>query len=94
VIAALCLTIQFAVTCYKHTTNSGFFENWFVNCLLKEIPKGYAVIMDNTGFHCKERLRKPARGKVWLLFLPPYFPDYNPIEESWANMKRFLRDNV
>ena len=50
--------------------------------------------MDNAGFHCKERLRKLARGKVRLLFLPPYSPDYNPIEKSWANMKRFLRDNL
>jgi transposase len=65
-----------------------------VNCLLKEIPKGYTVIMDNAGFHCKKRLRKLARGKVRLLFLPPYFPDYNPIEKSRANMKRFLRDTV
>ena len=31
-----------------------------------------------------------ARGKVRLLFLPPYSPDYNPTEKSWANMKRFL----
>jgi transposase len=94
VIAALCLTIHFAVACYKHTTNSGFFENWFADCLLKEIPKGYTVIMDNAGFHCKKRLRKLAWGKVRLLFLPPYSPDYNPIEKSWANMKRFLRDNA
>jgi transposase len=50
--------------------------------------------MDNAGFHCKKRLRKLAWGKVRLLFLPPYSPDYNPIEKSWANMKRFLRDNV
>ncbi|MDR2509048.1 MAG: transposase [Spirochaetaceae bacterium] len=26
-----------------------------------------------------------------MTFLPPYSPDYNPIEHSWANMKRFLR---
>jgi transposase len=50
--------------------------------------------MDNAGFHRKKRLRKLARGKVRLLFLPPYSPDYNPIEKSWANMERFLRDNV
>jgi transposase len=35
-----------------------------------------------------------VRGKVRLLFLPPYSPDYNPIEKSWANMKRFLRNNL
>jgi len=30
-------------------------------------------------------------GKVGLLFLPP---DYNPIEKSWAHMKRFLHNNL
>ena len=39
-------------------------------------------------------LYKLARGKARLLFLPPYSPDYNPIEKSWANMKRFLRSNL
>jgi transposase len=77
VIAALFLTIHFAVSCYTHTTNREFFENWFANCLLKEIPKGYTVIMDNAGFHCKKRLRKLVWGKVRLLFLPPYSPDCN-----------------
>ncbi|MDR0474610.1 MAG: transposase, partial [Treponema sp.] len=71
-----------------------FFENRFADCLLKETPKGYTVITGNAWFHCKKRLRKPAWGKARLLFLPPYSSDYNPIEKSWANMKRFLRDNV
>ncbi|MDR2477104.1 MAG: transposase [Treponema sp.] len=44
------------------------------------IPKGHTVIMDNTPFHRKNRLRKLDRGKVRLLFMPPYSPDYNLIE--------------
>jgi len=96
VIGALCQGKHFAVECYRETTSSAFFENWFDNFLLEAIPvgEGYTVIMDNAGFHRKKVLRKLARGKVRLLFLPPYSPDYNPIEKSWANMKRFLRDNL
>ena len=90
----MCSGEYFAIECYKHTTNSDFFEDWFKNYLLKEIPKGYTVIMDNAKFHRKEILHKLARGNVRLLFLPPYSPDYNPIEKSWANMKQFLRDNL
>jgi putative transposase len=86
--------MHFAVACYRHATNSGFFENRFADCLLKETPKGYAAIMGNAGFHRKKRLRKPARGKARLLSLPPYSPGYNPMEKPWANMKRFFRDNA
>ena len=50
--------------------------------------------MDNASFHRKTRMHKLARRKVRLLFLPPYSPDYKSIEKSWANMKRFLRDNM
>ena len=50
--------------------------------------------MDNAKFHRKKKLRKLARGEVRLLFPPPYSPDYNLIEKSWANMKRYLRENL
>jgi transposase len=94
VIGALGNGTHYGIECYKRSTDGEFFENWFVNCLLAVIPKGCTAIMDNAPFHRKKRLRKPARGKVRLLFLPPYSPDYNPIEKSWANMKRFLRNNL
>ena len=94
VVGALCAGAHYAVECYRQTTDGEFFERWFVGCLLEEIPKGHTVIMDNAAFHRKGRLRKLARGKARLLFLPPYSPDYNPIEKTWANMKRFLCNNM
>ena len=94
VIGALCNNEYYAVECYNHSTDAVYFEDWFENHFLKEIPKGYTAIMDNAKFHPKKRLYKLARGKVRLLFLPPYSPEYNLIENSWANMKRYLRDNI
>ena len=90
IIGALCGEAYIGVRCYRHPTDGNFFESWFKECLLNKFPKGYTVIMDNARFHRKRELRKMARGKIRLLFLPPYSPDYNRIEKSWANMKRYL----
>jgi transposase len=94
VIGSLCNGEHFSVQCYRQATNSAFFETWFANNFLVGITKGYTVIMDNARFHRKKELLKLARGKARLLFLPPYSPDYNPIEKTWANMKRFLCNNL
>jgi transposase len=58
-----------------------------------ELEIGSVIIMDNASFHRKARLRQiSAEHGFSLLFLPPYSPDYNPIEKTWANMKKRLRD--
>ena len=97
VIAALCGGKHTAVRCCTGRTNAAFFEEWFGGCLLKTVPRAGTVIMDNASFHRKgalEEIIRKARRKVKILFLPPCSPDYNPIEKSWANMKRRLRDTL
>ena len=95
IIATQCNGVHLAVKLYKHTTNSEFFEWWFAERLLKVIPKGHTVIMDNASFHRKSKLYELAeKAEVGLIFLPPYSPDLNSIEKSWANMKSWLRDNM
>jgi transposase len=79
--------------CYGGSTSAAVFEDWFCAFLLPETRKGDVIIMDNASFHNKKRLRNYARiYKVDIIFLPPYSPDYNPIEHVWANLKRYLRD--
>jgi transposase len=82
-----------APLCYTENTTGEFFENWFKKKLVKSILKGSTIIMDNASFHRKKKLRNLARRHgMRLLFLPAYSPDFNPIEHTWANMKRFLID--
>lgn len=95
VIAGLWGKKHIAVQCYNHTTTSVFFEDWFEFELLGLIPENSLIIMDNASFHRKNHLCKiAARHGVRLLFLPPYSPDFNPIERSWANLKKWLCDNL
>ena len=51
--------------------------------------------MDNATFHKSRKtidLIESVGCKV--IFLPPYSPDLNPIEKFWANMKRWIRNNI
>jgi transposase len=94
VIAGLQGKKHVAVRCYTHATNAVFFNDWFEWELLPAIPEFSLVIMDNASFHKKEQLyRTAAKHNIFLLFLPPYSPDFNPIEKSWANLKFWLIDN-
>jgi len=95
VIAGLHGKRHVAVKCYTHSTKADFFNDWFEWELLAAIPRFSLVIMDNASFHKKEQLyRIAAKYDVFLLFLPPYSPDFNPIEHSWANLKFWLIDNA
>ena len=94
IIAGLCEGKHLAVQCYEHGTTAAFFEDWFEFELIPLLPENALVIMDNASFHRKNALLDIAiRYDINLLFLPPYSPQFNPIEHSWANFKEWLRYN-
>jgi hypothetical protein len=67
----------------------------FENGLLRTVEKGKTIIMDKASFHRKTKLEEiRERREVFLLYLPPYSPDFNPIEKTWANMKKDLRSGA
>jgi len=83
-----------AVQSYEHSTTSAFFEDWFEFELIPLLPDDALVIMDNASFHRKQVLYNIAgRYGVNILFLPPYSPNFNPIEHTWANFKKWLCSN-
>lgn len=72
--------------------NRAAFEVYVEKVLVPELPKGAIVVMDNLSSHTGPRVREmiEAAGAT-LLYLPPYSPDFNPIENAFAKLKAQLR---
>lgn len=95
VIAGLCNGKHLAVQWHEQSTTSTLFEDWFAWELIPVLPQNSLVILDNASFHRKQQLYDiAAKYDVCVLFLPPYSPNLNPIELSWANFKRWLCYNL
>ena len=78
---------------YDGTMASGLFEAWFETRLMCELPSDSVIVMDNAAFHRKRRLCLIAENHGHtMIFLPPYSPEYNPIENFWAWLKARLRN--
>ena len=68
------------------------FETYVRTQLAPTLQKGDIVILDNLPAHKSQAAEQAVREKgAWLLFLPPYSPDLNPIEMAFAKLKAHLR---
>lgn len=73
-------------------TTKAVFEAYVEQILSPILRLGQVVVMDNLAAHKGEQVREliEARGAK-PLYLPPYSPDLNPIEEAFSKIKRHLR---
>jgi len=68
------------------------FRAYVDQFLIPTLKPGDIVIMDNLGSHKSKMVReaiKAAGARLW--FLPPYSPDLNPIEQTFAKVKHWMR---
>jgi transposase len=74
------------------STKKAVFEVYVERVLAPSLSEGQVIILDNLGAHKGERVRElvEARG-CSSLFLPPYSPDFSPIEEAFSKAKALLR---
>jgi transposase len=73
-------------------TNREVFEAYVERVLSPELRPGQVVVMDNPTAHKGERVEELIEGRgCGLLYLPPYSPDFNPIEEAFSKIKGVLR---
>jgi transposase len=72
--------------------NRDAFEAYVEKVLVPELVRGDVVVMDNLSSHKGPRVRLliEAAGAS-LLYLPPYSPDFNPIENAFSKLKALLR---
>jgi transposase len=80
---------------YQGLINSDLFEDFIAQLLhhYSRYPKPKSIIvMDNASWHHSEKIMQMYRDAgVVLEFLSPYSPDFNPIEEYFGVLKKFIK---
>ena len=88
-IMAQCRNKWLAPVLFKGSCDTKLVNVWVKDFLLKELTNPSVIVMDNARFHNKTMLKKILqKAGHELLFLPPYSPDFNPIEQSFAILKK------
>ncbi len=89
---ALRLTGMTAPFVYDGAMNGTAFRAYVEQVLVPTLSAGDIVIMDNLPAHKAAGVREAInRAGALLMFLPPYSPDFNPIENAFAKLKALLR---
>ena len=72
--------------------NGAAFKAYVEQILAPSLRPGDIVVMDNLPSHKVDGVRKAIKmAGAFLLYLPPYSPDLNPIEQAFAKLKALLR---
>lgn len=73
-------------------TTREVFETYIEKVLAPTLREGQVVVMDNLSSHKGSRIKDLVEGRGCdLIYLPPYSPDFNPIEEAFSKIKALLR---
>lgn len=91
-IAGYCQNKFIAPMTFDGYCNTETFNIWLEKMLLPELREGQTIILDNASFHkSKKTIELVESVGCNILFLPPYSPDFNPIEKAWAHIKKIVR---
>jgi transposase InsO family protein len=72
--------------------NRDLFKMWLEKYLLPKLKPGDIIVIDNASFHKSQAIEDLiAQFGCELLYLPPYSPDFNPIENWWFVLKNWMR---
>lgn len=72
--------------------NGELFRLYVAEVLIPTLEQGDIVVLDNLGSHKARAVRNAIKAAgAHLMFLPPYSPDLNPIEQVFAKLKHMMR---
>ncbi len=92
ILSSIRLNGQTVYTTYQGGTNKDKFIDYLKNVLAPTLHENDIVIMDNMRTHHAKEVRKVIEDlKIKVIYLPPYSPDFNPIEKMWSKIKSILR---
>jgi transposase len=92
VIAALRLDGVSAPAVFDGPIDNPSFLAYVEQVLVPTLRRGDVVVLDNLAVHKQPEVRAAIeQAGASLRFLPPYSPDFNPIEQAFAKLKAFLR---
>ena len=92
IIGAIRTSGPFAAATIVGATDSDAFRAYVIEVLAPELRPGDVVVMDNLSPHKAIGVRDAIEAAgAGLLYLPPYSPDFNPIEHMWSKVKGRLR---
>lgn len=79
-------------TAFQGALNKERFLEYLRNVLVLRLREGDVVVMDNLGSHKVSGVAELIRSAgAEPLYLPPYYPDFNPIEKMWSKLKAYFR---
>ena len=85
-IGALIQSTWVAIGLVSCSVDTAVFTAWTEPILLPNIPEKSAIVMDNATFHQGQDMQNMIEDSGYtLLYLPPYSPDLNPSETTWAH---------
>ena len=91
-ISAIRSSGPFAAAVVNGATDSDVFRTYVQHVLVPELSADDVVILDNLQPHKAPAVREMIEAAgARLLYLPPYSPDFNPIENMWSKVKQHLR---
>lgn len=92
VLAAVRLSGPTAAATLDGATDADCFRAYVREVLAPTLGPGDVVVMDNLSAHKAPGVREAVEAaRARVVYLPPYSPDLNPIENMWSKVKAFLR---